>query len=291
MPKKVAKAAQKTAVEAKKTCGLIMPISAREGLPESHWREVRSIIKRSLQSLNLDVGIVSDGEASDIIHKTILQRLYTSTVCVCDISTLNPNVMFELGIRLSFSKPTVIIGDDATPLPFDTTLLRRLPYPRDLRYQKIQRFKVALRNAVAAALEADARGDQTDSLMSVLGPIKVPQLDTQEVPGLQFVMDELKEIKQALSRKVNQRITLNDATLMPVTYDEIHAVLLSYPKDSEQHGIFRQWDTVSSSAKNKLIATLADEIHRTYGGRPVDLSDIDFAIELSNFPANRSKWH
>ncbi len=258
MPKKDAKAAPETPAAEKKTCGLIMPISARDGLPESHWLEVRAIIEKSLSSLNLDVRLVSDGEASDVIHKTILQRLYTSTVCVCDISTLNPNVMFELGIRLSFSKPTVIIGDDATPLPFDTGLVRRFPYPRDLRYQKIQRFMSALKKAVASALEAAAKGDQSSSFMSALGPIKVPQLDTQEVTGIQFVMDELKEIKtMLLARKrgdsPGQRRGRN------ASLEELINAIDRLHKRKEIPDL-PEWDAISDRNRVILLSAVLDEV-------------------------------
>jgi len=40
---------------------------------------------------------------------------------VCDISGRNPNVMFELGLRLAFDKPAIIIKDEITPYSFDTS--------------------------------------------------------------------------------------------------------------------------------------------------------------------------
>jgi len=281
MPKKEAKPSQATAAEEKKTCGLIMPISARDGLPEAHWSEVRSIVGKSLASLDLDVRLVSDGEASDVIHKTILQRLYTSTVCVCDISTLNPNVMFELGIRLSFSKPTVIIGDDATALPFDAGLIRRLPYPRDLRYQKIQRFMTALRKAATSALEAAAKGDESNSLMSVLGPIKVPQLETQEVPGLQLVVDELRDVKSMLSRQVVSKHDVQAAGKYVSTRDILEAVR---PIFDEGGGEFRKKALVmighSREAINKLDSFAIDLSRQLFDGRHVRQDAIRWALGL-----------
>ena len=41
-------------------CGLVMSISIIDGLPESHWDEVRIIIKEALAETNFAVELVSD---------------------------------------------------------------------------------------------------------------------------------------------------------------------------------------------------------------------------------------
>jgi hypothetical protein len=58
-----------------------------------------------------------------------------------DVSCKNPNVMFELGMRLAFDKPTIIIKDDQTSYSFDISPIQNLEYPRDLRFNKIIDFK------------------------------------------------------------------------------------------------------------------------------------------------------
>jgi hypothetical protein len=54
------------------------------------------------------------------------------------VSGKNPNVMFELGIRLAFDKATIIIKDDKTDYSFDTSVIQHIPYPRDLRHNQIE---------------------------------------------------------------------------------------------------------------------------------------------------------
>jgi hypothetical protein len=65
-----------------------------------------------------------------VIQKRIVQNLYSSDVIVCDVSGKNPNVMFELGMRLAFDKPTLIVKDDKTDYSFDTGIIEHVPYPR-----------------------------------------------------------------------------------------------------------------------------------------------------------------
>lgn len=74
--------------------------------------------------------------------------MYENPIVVCDVSGKNPNVMFELGIRLAFDKPTIIIKDDKTSYSFDTSPIEHLEYPRDLRYNRIEDFKSKLTDKI-----------------------------------------------------------------------------------------------------------------------------------------------
>lgn len=40
-------------------------------------------------------------------------------MAICDLSSRNPNVMYELGIRQAYGKKVVLIQDDATDKIFD----------------------------------------------------------------------------------------------------------------------------------------------------------------------------
>ncbi len=59
-------------------------------------------------------------ENSEVIQAEIIRNLATADLVVCDLSTLNPNVFFELGIRVAMDRPVALIKDDQTPaIPFD----------------------------------------------------------------------------------------------------------------------------------------------------------------------------
>ena len=55
---------------------------------------------------------------SDILRDLILD-LDRADLVVADLTSLNPNVMYELGIRHGFCKKTVIVTQDLDELPFD----------------------------------------------------------------------------------------------------------------------------------------------------------------------------
>ncbi|WP_198526736.1 hypothetical protein, partial [Xanthomonas sp. SHU 308] len=157
-------------------CGLVMPISAIDGLPESHWDELRAIIKEALADTGFTVELVSDSNEIGIIQKRIVQNLYDNDIVICDVSAKNPNVMFELGMRLAFDKPAIIIKDDKTNYSFDTSPIEHLQYPRDLHYHAIQAFKVKLRDKVHATYEA-SKGAEYTTFLKHFGQFVVAKLD------------------------------------------------------------------------------------------------------------------
>jgi hypothetical protein len=118
---------------------------------------LKKIICEAVESISapqFTVRLVSDADDVGVIQKRIVQNVYSSDVLVCDVSGKNPNVMFELGMRLAFDKPTVIVKDDKTDYAFDTGIIEHVPYPRDLRFSKVVAFKSALADKVVATYRA-----------------------------------------------------------------------------------------------------------------------------------------
>ena len=66
---------------------------------------------------------------SEIIQAHIIRSLQSADLVLCDISSLNANVFFELGIRSALNLPAVIVKDEYThPIPFDTAIINHLTY-------------------------------------------------------------------------------------------------------------------------------------------------------------------
>jgi hypothetical protein len=68
-----------------------------------------------------------------MIQLDVVTKVATADLCICDLSTNNPNVMFEYGIRQAFDKPTVLIKDDRTRRIFDLSGFRDIEYDHTLR--------------------------------------------------------------------------------------------------------------------------------------------------------------
>ncbi|AZV79493.1 RNA helicase [Parasedimentitalea marina] len=180
-------------------CGIVMPISEIDGCSASHWKEVLGIVAEATENAGYKAKIVSESDDVGVIQTRIVQNLYDSEIVVCDVSAKNANVMFELGLRLAFDKPAIVIKDDQTSYSFDTSPIEHLEYPRDLRYSSIQKFKTDLAKKIKATVEASKKSDYT-TFLKHFGKFEVKGLDTKEVSKQEFLASELSSLRNQMSR-------------------------------------------------------------------------------------------
>ena len=182
----------------KPICGIVMPISSIDGCSESHWADVLQILKDAVADAGFEANLVSNSEDIGVIQKRIIQNLYENEIVVCDVSGKNANVMFELGIRLTFDKPAIVIKDDKTGYSFDTSPIEHLEYPRDLRFGSIVAFKEKLARKLTATLKASREDPKYTTFLKHFGTYKISQLESKEVSGYQFILTELDDIKRQI---------------------------------------------------------------------------------------------
>jgi hypothetical protein len=181
-------------------CGLVMPISAIDGMSEAHWAEVLKVISDAIENAGFVSNLVSNADDIGIIQKRIIQNLYDNPIVVCDVSGKNPNVMFELGMRLAFDKPTIIIKDDKTSYSFDTAPIEHISYPRDLRYSQIVEFKSKLTEKIKATHAKATSDPNYTTFLKNFGEFTVAKLDKKEVSGQEFILEELKTMRHLIQR-------------------------------------------------------------------------------------------
>ena len=186
-----------------------MPLSPIDGLPATHWNEVFALISASVASikdLSFTVKMVSDSDDVGVIHHRIVSNLYQNDIVVCDVSAKNPNVMFELGMRLAFDKPVVIIKDNATDYAFDTGVIEHIPYPRDLRFSQMVDFQAKLAHKVEQTYRnAKQGGPDYKSFLSHFGTFAPATVESKlatrdDVLGLQI--EELRSDIRVITRRL-----------------------------------------------------------------------------------------
>jgi hypothetical protein len=182
----------------KSICGLVMPISAIDGMSESHWSEVYTIITEAIERAGFIPNLVSHAEDTGIIQQRIIQNLYNNPIVVCDVSGKNPNVMFELGLRLAFDKPTVIVKDDKTSYSFDTAPIEHVGYPRDLRYQQISEFKEKLSEKIKATHCKASSDPNYTTFLKHFGEFTIAKLDKKEVSGQEYMIEGFRAIRHEI---------------------------------------------------------------------------------------------
>ncbi len=115
-------------------------------------------IKPAIEAVGLEALRGDEEAAGGIIHGAMFARLLLAEYVVADLTTANPNVYYELGIRHA-ARPFTTVPIFATihGLPFDIALIRAVPYQlRKGRLTKAEASK--LRNAIEARLRAAIDG-------------------------------------------------------------------------------------------------------------------------------------
>jgi len=190
----------KESIEDKLRCGIIMPISSIDNCSPEHWKEVQDIIKDAISSAGFEARLVSESDESGIIQKTIIQNLFSDPIIVCDVSGKNPNVMFELGMRLAFDKPTIVIKDDKTDYSFDTSPIEHISYPRDLRFSSIVKFKEILADKIKGTYKQANDDKNYTTFLKHFGKFKVAELEEQILDKNDYIFKSLEDLREEIRR-------------------------------------------------------------------------------------------
>ena len=122
-------------MEKNRKCFVIMPFGGKDEYrfdDEEANSIYKNIIKKSFDEVFGDEVTVSrqiDLSFTGSINEDIIQNIVESEFSVVDITGLNPNVFFELGVRYSFRKnTTILLRQSGTDIPFDITNYKIITY-------------------------------------------------------------------------------------------------------------------------------------------------------------------
>lgn len=137
-----------------KTCFVMMPISDMEGYEIGHFTNVyNQIIAPAARNAGYKPFRADEDYRSRMITTTIIESALEYDMAICDLSGLNPNVVYELGMRQAFDKPVVLIKDDDTPMFFDIAPINTITYKKLLLYSAVlkaqEEITLALQNTTA----------------------------------------------------------------------------------------------------------------------------------------------
>lgn len=105
-----------------KLCFVLMPF-------KESWsdRVYAKYIRDNIEALGLQC-LRADNLTGRIFIEDIWTKINQSAFIIADVTTTNPNVMYELGIAHTIGKPVILITQDITQIPFDFTHLRHYTY-------------------------------------------------------------------------------------------------------------------------------------------------------------------
>lgn len=181
-------------------CGIIMPIATTDGYSPTHWAEVLEILNDVIKDISYKPSLVSEADDVGIIHNRIVTNIAENPIVICDVSSKNPNVMFELGLRLAFDKPTVIIKDERTPFTFDAGVIEHISYPSSLHFHAIVAFKEKLKKKLLGTIEA-AKDESYSTFLKNFKSYK-REIQSEKVTDTEYLIKELERIVNNSTPKV-----------------------------------------------------------------------------------------
>ncbi len=125
-------------------CFVIMPISTPKDMAgdysgdDLHFAHVLDhLFVPAIEKAGLKV-VKPVMKGADLIHAEIVKQLEEADMVLCDMSRLNANVFFELGIRTALDRPAALVKDDKTAqVPFDTGVINHHTYDSSLSPWKL----------------------------------------------------------------------------------------------------------------------------------------------------------
>lgn len=196
----------------KKICFIITAIGSEL---DPIRRHIEGVIDAAIKPiLEKEYTIVVAHRVSDpgSINKQIIQYVYESELVIANLTNNNPNVMYELAFRHCTAKPTVMIAENGTKLPFDISGERVIFYQND--FQGVLELKSNLELTINAINCENATFDNPiyNNLInikkeSILKESLLTNVENKDLTN--YVLERLDEMQRTLSS------ILSSNTLIP----------------------------------------------------------------------------
>ncbi len=108
------------------------------------------VIKKVCNSFDLNVVRGDETYGPGLILADIIKQINESRLIIAEISPANPNVFYEVGYAHALNKPTILIAEKTTKLPFDVSPFRTLFYENTIAGK--QKIEEGLRKHIEASL-------------------------------------------------------------------------------------------------------------------------------------------
>lgn len=139
---------------------VIMPFSPAKTCTEAEWAQIYETIFRPAIE---ECGYLCERtrpETGSLI-RTIIEKLKNSTIVLADLTDRNPNVLYELGVRHSISKRTIMVAQSIDDIPSDLRGFWTITY--GTRQWEVDKFRSDIKRIIS---EIGEHPDRSDSPVS-----------------------------------------------------------------------------------------------------------------------------
>ncbi len=190
-------------------CFVLMPFGTKKdpgGGPDIDFDAIfEQGIRPGIEAAGMEPVRADEERTGGIIHKAMFERLLLCDFAVADLTTANPNVFYELGVRHAVRPATTLALFAAQQkLPFDVSFLRALPYELSdgnrFESEAASRLRTALTRRLEELREMARTEGVTDSpLFQLLTEYKAPDIARLKTDTFREQVRYAAGVKRALA--------------------------------------------------------------------------------------------
>ncbi len=196
-------------MQQKKKCFVIMPMSKTKSCTAEEWTSIfEQMIKPAVTGSRLGFTCERSKPRIGNLIRDILNELDRADVVIADLTDMNPNVFYELGVRHTLRERTILIAQHKKYVPSDLQSYWVIYYEKHL--SGLQDFKVKIRDILGQMMKNPEKPDS-------------PVADFLEVRNRHLLSQErsanLKKLT-ALVSEVSHNLSSIDSLLLSVKESE-----------------------------------------------------------------------
>lgn len=188
-------------------CFVIMPIGELDIYPPDHFKQVyEDIFSPAIEKAGYKAKRADDDKSSSMIQLEIIRDIVNAPMALCDLSTRNPNVLFELGIRQAFDLPVVLVQERGTPRIFDISSINTIDYDKNMLYRTVKEDVENIKEAIIATRDTDKGINSIVKLLEItkasIPPNNEMTSDVETKFMLRSILNEVRKIKMDTEKTV-----------------------------------------------------------------------------------------
>ncbi|MGI6240483.1 MAG: TRAFs-binding domain-containing protein [Candidatus Omnitrophota bacterium] len=197
----------------KKNCFVIMGYGIKHDYVSGRSLDLdktfENIISPVCKALHLNCFRAKDIAINGVIDKPMYEWLYNADVVVADISTLNANALYELGVRHALRPfSTIVISEKELKRPFDVDHTVINPYEHlgaDIGVTEARRFKKELKSKISAIINKPDTDSPVYTYLPALIPPKLKvtlkKKNAAPLEGYPSISELIKNAEDAKNKK------------------------------------------------------------------------------------------
>lgn len=275
---------------AKKKCFIVTPIGAdNSNIRRAADGLIDAVIEPVCKRLGLEVFVAHRIETTGSITSQVIEHILDDDLVICNLTELNPNVMYELGVRHSARLPVISLAQKGTSLPFDISDERTIFFDNDMA--GVHALQPQLEKMIGLALK-DVEPDnpiyrvKTNKIMKELHP----QNDVES-----YLIDRLDRFESTFNRFMNSYNSF--AKTKSVLMQPQRKTALSFDikidaspnsKKFDENLIYKSLENIFGSlGELSQITKISNELYNLmFQNSGMTINDIEAALSLMPFKSS-----